>query len=63
MTTLINKVDFADKMPNGFKKILEILFDLQQKEGYHLNSTEIEALSKLNSIKSLQPIINKILKP
>lgn len=45
------------------KKILEILFDLQQKEGYHLNSTEIEALSKLNSIKSLQPIINKILKP
>jgi predicted DNA-binding WGR domain protein len=63
LTTLINKVGIADKMPNGFKKILEILFDLQQKEGYHLNSTEIEALSKLNSIKSLQPIINKILKP
>jgi hypothetical protein len=63
LTTLINKVDIGDKMPNSFKKILEIFFDLQQKEGYRLNSTEIDALSKLNSIKSLQPIINKILKP
>lgn len=52
----------ASKMPTNFKKIVEIYYDLIHKENYKLSEDVYLSLENLLHYKSLQPIINKIIK-
>lgn len=54
--------DIAEKMPTNFKKIVEYYYDLMSKEQYRLANELVHVFEKLETYKSLQPILKKIRK-
>ena len=61
LEALLETIELNDKMPNNFKKLLELYYDLKLKQARELSPNLKTALENLSRFKALQSIIRKIL--
>ncbi|MCI3938598.1 DUF6493 family protein [Chryseobacterium aahli] len=59
---ILPEIKLSDNMPGNVKKILELYYDLKHKLNKPIGPSVEVALNELQSLKILQPIINKIKK-
>jgi hypothetical protein len=59
---ILPEIKLSDNMPGNVKKILELYYDLKHKLNKPISLSVEVALNELQSLKILQPMINKIKK-
>ncbi|MFZ4928466.1 DUF6493 family protein [Chryseobacterium sp. Mn2064] len=59
---ILPEIKLSDNMPGNLKKILELYYDLKHKLNRPIGPSVEVALNELQSLKIMQPIINKIKK-
>ncbi|MGN5953098.1 DUF6493 family protein [Sphingobacterium lactis] len=62
LSQVFEGVQVKETMPTNFKKLIEIFFDLQQKESYPLTNELKASIQKFEAYKSLNSLLKKILK-